>query len=357
MLPLLLALSGPARPCAALVVEEGGSASTSAQEAIVEKGPGYVETTWRVQVDHDVHQLGWIIPLYGAFQSLEEADPTRFDELRAATAPIVWVESVGGDEDEGGGLGCGGDKSLGMSDGRGNEADSGSLGVTVVAEGFSGAFGYTVLEATSDVALLTWLDEHGFGIGPSAPAIASYVAEGGIQFLALDVSMDAADGQTRELPAVRIRTKGDSLRYPSLMAQYGMPTQVSTRVFVLGDQRATVGGGWQSEPFGTREAGSDVEGADEAFREQLEVIGGDAPVFAEIWSGSWEGAWLTRLDTVAYKEVHQSDAVFTLDGGQEARSSELILWGTSGAGLLLPGGLLGLLAIRRRAQRPLTPQS
>lgn len=355
MLPLLLALGGPAFPCAALVVQEGGSASTSAQEAILEQGDGFVDTTWRVQVDNDVHQLGWIIPLYGAFQSLEQADATRFDDLRAATAPTVWVETEDPD-DGGGGLGCGGDKSLGMSD-RGSNESWGDLGVTVVAEGFVGSFGYTVLEADSDAALVAWLDAHGFGIGPSGPAIAAYVAEGGIQFLALDIDLDSADAQTRELPAVRIRTAGQALRYPSLMARYGMPAQVSTRVYVLGDERATVGGGWSSELFGVRETGGDGLDADAAFRAQLMEIGGDAPVFAEIWSGAWEGRWLTRLDTVADKEVHLSDAVFSLDGGQQAHSSELYLWGTSTAGLLLPGGLLGLLAWRRRAQRPFTAQS
>lgn len=347
---LLALLSLPAYPCAAIMVEEGGSASTSAQEVILDQGDGYVDVTYRVEVDNDVHSLGWIIPIYGEFVELADADPTRFHDLRDLTAPLVMIQGVD-DSDDGGGSGGCGDKAIGMERGGGASWDNDqSLGVEVVAEGYSGTYGYSVLDASSDTALVQWLADNGFSIGPTGPAISTYVDEGGVYFVALDVDLDGADDSTRELPAVRIRYQGDSLRYPALMARYGMPDRVSTRAFVLGDQRATVGGGWSSEEFSHREAANTAEMSnDQAYREVLMDIAREDAHYAEIWSGSYQDGWLTRFDTVAAKEAHSSDVQFRLDGGVDEIRSELWRWDTGDfAWLLAPTALLGLAGLRRR---------
>lgn len=367
MLPLLLALSRPAFPCAAIFVEEGGTASTDAQEALFEPGDGYVDTTWRVNGELDVSRLGWVIPAFGEVLEIADADPERFDGLRQATAPDVWIESTGSYEDDGGGgCGCGTALKGDAAGGERNALDTGagqSLGVEVVAEGFTGTFMYTVLEATDSQDLLDWLDTNGFSVGPSGPSIDAYVAEaaadGGIQFVALRVDMGAASADRRELPAVRIRTSGDVMRFPSTMARNAAPERMNTRIYVLGDERAVVRGDWDSEQLGSRDGGTWTGDADSAYADVLYDIGGPRRTFAEIWSGPWDGRRLTRFDGIFDREAHIADVYLGDDGGTQSVQSELWFWDSGGSAervadsghaglLLLPGGLLGLAALRRR---------
>ncbi len=349
---LLFGLSTAAWPCAAIFVEDGGAASTDAQELILEQGDGYVDASYRVEAVSNVDRVGWIIPVFGDFIELADADRARFDELRDLTAPQVWIASDAVDDDVGMGCACMG---AAKSGGRDNATDTASLGggstVQVVAEGFTGTYEYTVISGTDEQDVLDWLDAAGFSVGPSGPAIASYVAEGGVSFAALTVADVVSDETRAELPGVRLRYAGDSLRFPSQMALYGMPEEVSTRVFVLGDQRATVGGGWTSTVFDYRDVDGDPDRVDEIYAGLLRELVGDGRAFVEIWSNDHDGAWLTRFDTIAQRDAHTMDVTFTLDGGTGRTQAELEIWtSSSGAALWLIPGLFGLTVagVRRR---------
>ncbi|RME25361.1 MAG: DUF2330 domain-containing protein [Deltaproteobacteria bacterium] len=353
MLPLLLSLSSTAWPCAAIFTEDGGSASSDAQEVILEQGDGYVDVSYRVEAGSNVDRVGWIIPVFGEFIELVDADRARFDALRELTAPQVWISSLDGYEDDMMvGCGCAGaSKADALQRGGDTGAVDGDSTVQIVAQGFTGTYEYTVISGSDEQDVLDWLDAAGFSVGPSGPAIASYVAEGGVSFAALTVAGVASDETRAELPGVRIRVSGDSLRFPSQMARYGMPEEVSTRIFVIGDQRATVGGGWVSTEFGYRDVDGDPARVDELYADLLRDIVGDGRAYVEIWSDSYQGRWLTRFDTIARREAHTTDVTFSLDGGTRRTAAELEIWtGASAAALWLLPGLFGLTVagVRRR---------
>lgn len=352
---LSLLLSAPAYPCAAIFVEDGGTASTDAQEVIFDQGDGFTDVSYRVEVRSSVQRLGWIVPIFGEFVELADADLDRFDALRARTAPQVYIETEGAG-DGGGGGGCSG-ASKGSDRAGGNAFDTGGeqgLGVDVVAEGFTGTYEWTVIQGDDEDAVLTWLEDNGFGIGPSGPAIRGYVQEGGVSFAAITVA-DVVDQQLQaELPGVRIRYQGDSMRFPATMAEDAMPDEVSTRIFVVGDQRARIDG-WISRPLGTVYVDGASNDVDQVYADALRGFVGDAQVYAEIWSGEDGGQWVTRFDTIAKREAHSSDPTWTVDGGTDRTESELWLTGrmAQGALWLLPG-LVGLSVglRRRRASAP-----
>jgi hypothetical protein len=164
-----------------------------------------------------------VIPIPGAFVSLKEADPKLFDMYRLCSQPSV--RYVGEAEDSG----CGCTKS--KSDAGGNLSDTATRDVTIVAEGFTGDYEYTVLEATSTKGLVNWLDEHGWSTMGADGALDAYVAAGGFQFvsIALTPTVSETPEQGRELPPLRIRYDGSDLRYPAMMARVAMDLTRSGR--------------------------------------------------------------------------------------------------------------------------------
>ena len=307
---LLLWTVTAAWPCGGVFHAKGTLAESPAQEVIFREGDGWSEVDYRVEYEGDAADFGWVIPIPGAFVSLKEADAALFDTYRACTQPAV--RYVGEDE-EGSGCGCAG----ASKNDAGGLSDSDTRDVTIVAEGFTGDYEYTVLEATSTTGLVTWLDEHGWSTMGADAALDAYVAKGGFQFvsIALTPTVSETPKQGRELPPVRIRYEGSDLRYPAMMARVAMEiSEIRTRIFVEGVERATVSG-WSAEEVGTLHA-PDGYGADDAFDDRLRALGGAQAGFGIVAATTCvDDALVTRFESLTAPSAHTVDATFAIDGG------------------------------------------
>lgn len=340
---LSLFLSSVAWPCAALFVPEGQLAATDAQEAIFRLVGDSVEVEYNVKYEGTAADFGWVIPTFGAFESLEEADPALFDSYRDTTQPLV----NGYDSSTDGGCGCSSDKSDGALD------TGGDIGAVVVAEGFTGNYEYVVIEGNA-AEVYSWLDDNGWSTGTSTAAISGYDSIPSVQFVCLKLaptSSSTPDGG-RTLVPVKIRYKGDTLRFPAIMAYYGMPETVRTTIWVEGGVRATVAEGWSQVEIATV-AAEPYDFPEDVWDAALWDATGETATYAVTYAGETQsGGWLTRFDTWAAREVHLDDPVFEINGGTTSLHAEVVYPSESAGGpawLLVPLLGFGGMLRRRRA--------
>ena len=354
MLTLLLVLAHPSHACAGMFHGEALKAESDVQEAIFRPADGAVTVSYLVHYDGDASDFGWVVPVPGAFQSLTEGSEDDFLRLTELTQPNV-VEHY--DEDGGGGCGCtdmalkGGDNSLG------DTADTAG-GITVVAEGFAGPYEYTAIDADSTDALLAWLSDNGWSVGPSEPSLDAYVADGSWQFVAIKLTPDTAETppEGRNLPPVDISYSGDKIVFPSRMARYSEPTEIRTIIWVEAEGRYQLTDGWTENEMENL-TGAIGDDSLTIYQEELRALSGDTAAYAQIWSGdTYDDAgnvsWVTRFDTLAKPSVHNADAVFGPADDDIYNSVTISLYETppssSAAWLLLP--LLGLgWGLRRKS--------
>jgi hypothetical protein len=329
-------------PCGGMFHAEGSLVESPAQEVILRQGDGWSEVDYRVEYEGDAADFGWVIPIPAPFVSLQDADGALFDTYRACTQPTLVVQETEP------GCSCVGGASKGNDAGGG---DTRSGGVDVVAEGFTGTYEYVVLEATSAKGLLDWLDEHGWSTMGAGEAIDAYVADGGFQFVAISLAPTSAEtpSEGRELPPVRIRYDGNELVYPARMARVLMHMEeVRTRVFVEGDQRATVSG-WDGVELSDLSA-TDADDAAVVFDERLRDVGGDDAQFAIVAAMvCTDEEYVTRFESLTEPSAHAVDATFALDGGMEGLQTTISVASAEGVDtgwLFVP--LLGLAWKRRR---------
>ncbi len=344
---LMLLFIAAAWPCAGIFHEDGALAESEVQEVLLTAGDGQVTASYRVSYEGDAAAFGWVIPIPGAFVSLEDGDGEVFDGLAEVTAPFVdYIK----ESSDGGGPSCGCGTENALSKGGGDTAGG---GLEVVAEGFSGTYAYTVLEATTAEPLLAWLAENGWEAGPGEASIAEYVADGGFQFVAISLLPEEAETSDggRELPPVDIVYAGDDLRYPARMARYAMVDALRTTVWVQAAHQVSVSG-WSSQTLELIEHESAYDDSVEVFRDALYAISETSPTYNLTWSGSHDGGWLTRFDAYAPKEVHTADARFAVGSTDEEVQTTIRLGeadDADAAWLLLPMFGLGYGLRRRRA--------
>lgn len=348
---LLLALLTPgAQACGGFFPPPSDTAISNTQEVIFATSGDEVQVDYRVLVHGSAAEFGWLIPIPGEFVSLEDGDGAVFQAIHEATDPLEdLVEPPSG--------GCLGS---GLKSDGGGEFDTASGGrgggVEVVATGFTGTYGYTVLEATSSEAFLLWLDANGLDVGPAGPTVDRYVTDGGWQFVALTLDGELADDQV-EAPPISIRYTGGGMVYPARMSRTSMDPVQHTIVYVKGDQRARASAGWTEEEASL--LWDDGETPDymrsELWPEALYEAGAERR-YLTVFAGELDGEWVTRFETRAPSEVHEADATFTLDGG--TTTVHLLLSNRSGCArpegadaLLVPGALAAWWVGRRRAKR------
>lgn len=343
---LLLLLAGAAWPCAGIFHGDGALAESGVQEVLLRAGESTVTASYRVTYEGDAASFGWVIPVPGAFVSLSDGEDRVFEDLESLTAPIVdYIEEEGADD---GGCGCGAKDNALRGGGLGETAGTDS-GLEIIAEGFSGTYAYTVLEATSAEPLLAWLEENGWEAGNSQTSIESYVSDGGFQFVAISLAPDdpvTYDGG-RNLPPVDIVYEGTTLSYPARMGRYAMEDALRTTVWIEAAHQASVSG-WSSQTLGTITHEPDLS-AEAIFRSALADLSATSPTYNLSWSGNGDSGWVTRFDTYTPAELHTVDAVFTVGTTDEEVQTVLRIGYVEGAAawLLLP--LLGLgVGLRRR---------
>lgn len=344
MTPLALGLTliSNAWPCGGFFHDPGELAHSDMQMALFDRtAAGSTTVSYAVSYEGDATSFGWVVPIPGEFQSLEDGDLDELDALLDATNPIVFEQQTSSM-----GIGCG--SSYGSKGDRSDTAYDG--GVAVVASGLSATYAYTVLEATSEDDLLAWLDENGWDVAESGPSIAAYVAEGGWQFVAIGL-VPAHPDDDGVLAPVRITYSGERVVYPARMARYGMVDELHTVIWVRSASASAVSG-WTGAEVG---ALAGELGADESaiYADRLRELGGDTAGFGLVYSDEDGDDWLTRFDSLTQKEANTVDATFT-PSGDDGRVRATITLSRSGEEtnvlslLALPTLALGWRARRRR---------
>lgn len=344
MFSLWIGAGAAAWACAGFVHEAADLAESDHATVLFELDGERIEVSYEAGYVGHAETFGWVIPVVGDVDVVEDGDGARFDALRALSAPTVdfGSSSTGGAGGGGCALGCGGASKGGglRSDGTPN-----GQGFTIVEEGFTGTYAYTVITATDVAELTAWFDDHGWeGLPPED--IDHYVGLGA-SFVALALAPDVATTPAagRELPPIRIGYAGEP-RFPSVMARHASVPAQRTTAFVVGETRAVVSG-WDSEdPEGPIDATA-LE-AEDAFLRRLEGLGDDRAWLRTFAGPDLDGRFVTRFDTYAPTEVHTVDAVFALEDSTESLSTTIDASDGAAASL----GLLGLGAWlrRRRAQ-------
>lgn len=323
--------------CAGLVHDDEALAESGASETVFERLDGSVEVTYEVVYEGDATDFGWVVPIPGEVLEVVDGDAERLARLRTTSAPEVFVEAPAEAK-----KGCFGGSAKG-GDGRANDALAGGNGVDVLAEGFTGTYGYAVVAADDAAALAAWADAGGWSLAGVQADLQHYL-DLGQPLVLFDLHPDAAEtGPARALPPITVRYAGDALAFPAVMARSGGLEQRTT-VYVLADSRADLVDGWSVVDL------DEVNGAGEAadvLAERLRDLGADR-TWARTWAGNAEGRFLTRFDLLAEAADHTDDAIFAPDGTTYGQALAIYVWEPGEAWLLLPLGALLLGARRRR---------
>lgn len=340
-----MALLGAAFPCANIVTAEGELATSDAQEVLFQAADQDQQVQYRVEYDGDAEDFGWIIAVPGELVEVQDGSEALFEELREASQPRVVYEWAGDSGSSGPICGCGG-MAKGGGDNLARGGDTGEL-IEQIAEGFTGTYSWVAVSSEDGSALQDWIDAAGFDLGDTGPSIEEYVAEGATFVL---VTIGDSGGDTppegRVLPPLSIRYQGQAA-FPARMARYALAEEMTTRIYVLGDQAATMSG-WTSRDLEWLYADEDAPAV--AWQEELREHGAEM-AYARVFVGEHEGQTLTRFETVAPVEVHTADPVIALDGGQSSLHATITVWGepqdSAAWLLLLPLAGLGW-GLRRR---------
>lgn len=336
---LLTLLPSPAEACAGFFHEPGALAESSYEEAIFLKGDGWVEVQYKVDLEASTSDFGWVIPVPGEFQSFADGDQALFAAAFDATAPKLDLE----EQDDGGG-GC--ISSYSLKGGDFANSDSSRGGVTVLYEGSTPSYDYSVVEATSSADLLTWLSDNGWSPGETSASIEEYVKEGGYQFVAVKTHLDPVSGTVETtLPPVKIRYAGDKISYPARMGRYAEGETLSSILYVMGDQRARISGGWDEvEVPEISDEGEDPDYVHyQMYPARMAEIGQEGG-YALTFAGPFQDGWITRFETVSPRDLNTVDVEFAVDGGTDA-PLQLVLSNTSPAGCSTSRGARGLLLL------------
>ncbi len=313
ILALILSVQ-PASSCVALVTRDGGALATSdAQQVILERTATGSVVEYANTYTGSAEDFGWIIVVPAPFEAMRDGDLSRFESLAALSQPRIEVVSVASGDEGGGGCGCGQTDAAKS----GGAFEVPAEPVDVVAQGFTGTYGYTVVESDDPDGLMAWLSDNDWVLGANETAVTEYVEEGGYAFVLIDLAADTPldSGVTRMLPPVRIESGSSELMYPARMARDAVPEFQSTRIFVLGDEEAVMTGGWTMTALEDVVA-EDGQSAELAYEDALWEATSGSATYARIFSGDTDQGWLTRFETRADRDVHTDDVRVELSGGR-----------------------------------------
>jgi hypothetical protein len=325
-------MTGAAWACAGLVHGSIDTAESGGSEVAFEIGGGQVTATWLTRYQGSATDFGWIIPVGGPFVSLEDGDADFLAALREVTEPgIEYPESSSGG-------GCGGAS-------KGDVAGGTPNGVEVIAEGYTGTYEYTVIEASDGAGLNAWLDDHGWSAAAIAADLDSYAAAGMPLALLRILPEHAATSET-QLPPVKITWQATEALYPLKMARSGTQPEQRLTIWVVGDGLASMTGA-------TVDTASEVPVPDgdpnEMFEDHLAAVGWARVAATE----TFDERRVTRFDALLASADADFDPVFTIDpADQSSASLTFVVEEGAEAWLLLPIGLAGWLS-RRRARSAL----
>jgi len=173
----------------------------------------------------------WVLPLDGNEDVQIELSSNNFFTAMSSATAIQLQAPFRSSPSSGGGIG------FGCSSADASPSLSPMSRVTVYGEEVVGPYETVTIGSDDPGALVTWLQDHGYGVPASImPAIEHYVALG-TNFVALRLA--PGEGVDRMQP-VRVTTPGVNVVFPLRMVGAGVSGSVALELFVIGEGRYSV---------------------------------------------------------------------------------------------------------------------
>jgi len=185
-----------------------------------------------------VTSFAWVIPVPDTpTDVVAHTDSSLFERLDNLTQPIFAFEGSSGSSSLG--FGCAPPPVPGFG---AVEADQLRGLVEVEASGQAGIFTWAALTSTGSDALLTWLNQNGYSISPSAAAVLDPYIQAQMHFLAVRVSdqSQAARAVNDEvaIPPIQFTCSTTRRFYPMAISQASAAETTEVLVYVIADHRA-----------------------------------------------------------------------------------------------------------------------
>ena len=187
-------------------------------------------TLWdQIRYTGDPLDFVWVLPVPDPAATIDVAAPEFFEDLDAATAPVIRPVSppprLFCPRDDSG-FGCGGDASASAS------PDGG--GVTIFDEATVGPYETVTIGAETPDALVDWLIAHDYRIPDATRPIIDYYVSQGSAFIALRLSPGLG---VSAMQPVRVRYPGYMASFPLKMVTVGASGVLELVLWIVTDQR------------------------------------------------------------------------------------------------------------------------
>lgn len=227
-----LALSAPTWACGGFFCNNAEPVDQSGETIVFGVEDGMVTTHVRIAYTGAAEDFAWVLPVPGV-PELFLSTEVLFDALELGTSvqPRLHVSHTGP---------CVSTESDADTDSDSDsdvDSDGGPFGsgVDVLAEAAVGPYDTVVLQATSSVALVEWLQTNGYAMPDVlAGSVDPYLASG-MNFLALKLQKTETTG---DLAPLGLRWPGDRPSVPLRLTAVAATPDMPLTVYVLGPHRA-----------------------------------------------------------------------------------------------------------------------
>src|SRR5690606_34059566 len=128
----------------------------------------------------------------------------------------------------------------------------------------------------------------------------------------------------KAMPPLRVVYDGEGdLRYPALLGSRSGGSELPTTLYVLGGGLAELGNGWTAQAVDTLRGGLDDDPV--AIWQETRALAGADKGFVLTYGKGYEGRYLTRFDTIAPVDVHDSDVVIHVSSDPGIHSTRIVL--------------------------------
>ncbi len=281
-------------------------------------GDGEIDVHVQIFYEGDADRFAWVVPVSGVPEVGLSTD-AMFQVLAQQTQPRFWLQwrELGDCTYDAYPATAEDDDALDSAGGGAGGAPNGDDGASVLAEGQTGPYDWKVVSATSEEALLQWLEDNDYDI-PAAvgKALGGYLA-GGSNFVAFKLTSDSDAG---DIAPVRLTYPGTKPLIPIVLTSIAATPDMRLEPYVFANERAVpenylhvqineaaidwMSGGSNYDDVITRAAN---EAGGQAFA--TDFSGDTAFLESNLW---WEG----RFDVDALRGLSDPVAFFNAMQGQ-----------------------------------------
>ncbi len=291
----LAAAPRPASACGGCFAPPDQITSVEAHRMVISLSTGRTTLWDQIRYTGDPADFVWVLPVPDPAATIDVAAPEFFEDLEAATAPVVVPLSPPPQRfcpgDGSGGIGCGGGADFASSD----SPDAG--GVTIFDEDTVGPYETVTIGSESPAALVDWLVAHSYNVPDATRPIIDYYVGQGSAFIALRLS--PGEGVSAMQP-VRVRYPGYMASFPLKMVTVGAYGVIELSLWIVADQRM------EAANYGTVEIhGSDLSWDWNTNRSNY------TDVFDQVIDRAGGRAWVVesfgRMDDIGWRTASLAD--------------------------------------------------